>query len=70
MKTVGLLLLLMILGACNMSDFKVEIHDPCIYLAKNHPEPPLDPEADKWFKEARRLEKQTGQPRDCVFLQL
>ncbi len=47
-----------------MNDFTIEIHDPCIYLAKNHPEPPLDPEADKWFKEARRLEKLQGQPRD------
>ena len=51
-----------------MNGFKVEIHDPCIYLAKNHPEPPLDPEADKWFKEARRLEKQTGQPRDYPYI--
>ncbi len=51
-----------------MSGFKVEIHDPCIYLAKNHPEPPLDPEADKWFKEARRLEKSTGQPRDYHYI--
>ncbi len=47
-----------------MSGFKVEIHNPCIYLAENHPEPPLDSEADKWFKEARRLEKLQGQPRE------
>ncbi len=51
-----------------MSGFKVKIHDPCIYLAKNHPEPPLDPEADKWFKEARGLEKQVGQPRDYPYI--
>lgn len=41
--------LFMALGACNMSGFKVEIHNPCIYLAENHSEPPLDPEADKRF---------------------
>ncbi len=68
MKTISLIILLLVLGACNMNDFTVEIHDPCIYLAKNHPEPPLDPEADKWFKEARRLEKQIGQPRDYPYI--
>ncbi len=51
-----------------MNGFKVKIHDPCIYLAKNHPEPPLDPEADHWFKEARTLEKRTGQPRDYQYI--
>lgn len=64
MKAISFIAVSILLGACNMSGFKVEIHEPCTYLEKNHPFPPLDPEADKWFKEARRLEKQTGKPRD------
>lgn len=51
-----------------MGNFKVEIHQPCIYLEKNHPKPAFDVEADKWFKEARRLEKQKGQPVDYILI--
>ena len=70
MKAVTLIFLSLLVGACNMNDtdFKVEIHKPCIYLAKNHSEPTINLEADKWFKEARQLEKEIGKPRDYKYI--